>query len=144
MINMALKWHHKNIYFKITILKEFWGLFNMVFSLFDCECTLFTMRNSKPLKAWSIHIGLSIMSFDVFFSLLVHTCFEFMCKAFNFFTPKKFSFKFHFNFSPFVLCLLGLFYYPSYFAWTQGYLSPLCRILQIYLITQYIFCPNSL
>jgi hypothetical protein len=37
---MALKWHHKNISNKITILKEFWWLFNMVFGLFDCDCTL--------------------------------------------------------------------------------------------------------
>jgi hypothetical protein len=36
MINMALKWHHKNISNKVTNLKEFWRLSNMVFSSFDC------------------------------------------------------------------------------------------------------------
>jgi hypothetical protein len=39
MINMALKWHHKNISNKVTILKEFWWSFDMAFSSFDYDCT---------------------------------------------------------------------------------------------------------
>jgi len=39
MINMALKWHHKNIFNKITIFIEFWCLPDMFFSLFDCDYT---------------------------------------------------------------------------------------------------------
>ncbi len=109
MINMALKWQHKTIFFKITILKEFWQLFDMVFSLFDCDCTLFTMKNSKPFESLIIHIGLSIMSlmFSSFFwfTHVLNLC----ANPFKFFTPKKFSFKFHLNFFPFILCLLGLF-----------------------------------
>jgi hypothetical protein len=41
MINLALKWHHKNISNKVIVLKEFWQSFNMVFDLFDCDYTLF-------------------------------------------------------------------------------------------------------
>ncbi len=37
MINMVLKWHHKNIFNKVIVLKVFCKLFDMVFGLFDCE-----------------------------------------------------------------------------------------------------------
>jgi hypothetical protein len=33
MITMAWKWHHKNIFNKITVLKEFWQLSDIVFCL---------------------------------------------------------------------------------------------------------------
>jgi len=39
MINMALKWHHKNISNKIIIFIEFWWSLDMFFSLFDCDYT---------------------------------------------------------------------------------------------------------
>jgi hypothetical protein len=39
MITMALKWHHKNIFNKITILKEFLQSSNIVFYSFDCDYT---------------------------------------------------------------------------------------------------------
>jgi len=44
MINMALKWHHKNISNKITIFIEFWELPNMFFGSFDCDYTRKLMR----------------------------------------------------------------------------------------------------
>jgi hypothetical protein len=40
MIAMALKWHHKNISNKNIVLKEYWRSSNMVFGLFDYDCTL--------------------------------------------------------------------------------------------------------
>jgi hypothetical protein len=40
MINLTLKWHHKNISNKITIFIEFWCSLDMLFSSFDCDCTL--------------------------------------------------------------------------------------------------------
>ncbi len=39
MINMALKWHHKNIFNKITVFIKFWWLPNMFFGSFDCDYT---------------------------------------------------------------------------------------------------------
>jgi hypothetical protein len=39
MINMTLKWHHKNISNKIIILIEFWWLFDVLFGSFDCDYT---------------------------------------------------------------------------------------------------------
>jgi hypothetical protein len=50
MIIMASKWHHKNISNKITVLKEFQWLFDMVFGLFDCDCTLDNNLNVFWLK----------------------------------------------------------------------------------------------
>ncbi len=44
MITMALKWHHKNISNKITILKEFWQSYDIVFGLFDCDYTWMASR----------------------------------------------------------------------------------------------------
>jgi len=39
MINMALKWHHKNISNKITVFIKFRWLLDMFFGLFDCDYT---------------------------------------------------------------------------------------------------------
>ncbi len=39
MINMALKWHHKNVFNKIIIFIEFWWSPNMFFGPFDCDYT---------------------------------------------------------------------------------------------------------
>ncbi len=39
MINMALKWHHKNISNKIAIFIEFWQSPNVLFASFDCDYT---------------------------------------------------------------------------------------------------------
>jgi hypothetical protein len=38
-INMALKWHHKNIFNKNIIFIEFWRLPNVLFDSFDCDYT---------------------------------------------------------------------------------------------------------
>jgi hypothetical protein len=40
MINMALKWHHKNISNKIIVFMEFWRSPNVLFDSFDYDCTL--------------------------------------------------------------------------------------------------------
>jgi hypothetical protein len=40
MIDMALKWHHKNISNKIIIFIEFWWSPNVLFGLLDCDYTL--------------------------------------------------------------------------------------------------------
>jgi hypothetical protein len=45
MINMALKWHHKNISNEVTILKKFWQSFNMFFGSFDCDYTHIVVVN---------------------------------------------------------------------------------------------------
>ncbi len=47
MINMTLKWHHKNISNKITILIEFWYLLDMFFRLFDYYIQQFIDRGAK-------------------------------------------------------------------------------------------------
>ncbi len=39
MINMALKWHHKNTSNKITIFIKFWQTPNIFFGLFNCDYT---------------------------------------------------------------------------------------------------------
>jgi hypothetical protein len=44
MINMALKWHHKNIFNKITIFIEFWWSLDVLFGSFDCD---YTQEESK-------------------------------------------------------------------------------------------------
>jgi hypothetical protein len=41
MINMALKWHHKNISNKIVVLIEFLRSPNVLFGLFDYDCNHF-------------------------------------------------------------------------------------------------------
>jgi hypothetical protein len=38
-INMALKWHHKNISNKSILFIEFWWSLDMFFGSFDCDCT---------------------------------------------------------------------------------------------------------
>jgi hypothetical protein len=48
MINIALKWHHKNISNKVTILKKFWPSSNMVLGLFDCDYTHIVVVNHFP------------------------------------------------------------------------------------------------
>ncbi len=61
MINMALKWHHKNISKKITIFIEFWRSLDMLFALFDCDYTQ---------KDYCLVIGLLLCVctwFDLFF-----------------------------------------------------------------------------
>jgi len=40
LIHMTLKWHHKNMSNKITIVIEFWWLPNVLFGSFDCDYTL--------------------------------------------------------------------------------------------------------
>jgi len=60
-INMALKWQHKDISNKITVFIEFWWLFNMFFSSFDCDCT----QN---------HVSFNhLHSYFFIFTLLLHT-----------------------------------------------------------------------
>jgi hypothetical protein len=39
MIQMALKWQHKNISNKIIVFIEFWWSPNVFFGSFDCDCT---------------------------------------------------------------------------------------------------------
>jgi hypothetical protein len=39
MINMALKWYHKNISNKITVFIEFWWSPDVLFGSFDCDYT---------------------------------------------------------------------------------------------------------
>jgi hypothetical protein len=39
MINMTLKWHHKNISNKITVFIKLWQSFDMFFGLIDCDYT---------------------------------------------------------------------------------------------------------
>ncbi len=41
MINMALKWYHKNISNKIIIFSEFWQSPNVLFDSFDCDYTCY-------------------------------------------------------------------------------------------------------
>jgi hypothetical protein len=36
-INMALKWHHKNIFNKIIVFTNFWQLVDVLFDSFDCD-----------------------------------------------------------------------------------------------------------
>ncbi len=38
-INMVLKWHHKNISNKIIIFIKFWRSPDVLFDLFNCDCT---------------------------------------------------------------------------------------------------------
>ncbi len=45
MITIALKWHHKNIFNKITILNFFWQSSNIVFCSFDCDSTHMASRS---------------------------------------------------------------------------------------------------
>jgi hypothetical protein len=40
MINMALKWHHKNISNKIIIFIKFWQSPDVLFGSFDCDYIL--------------------------------------------------------------------------------------------------------
>jgi hypothetical protein len=61
IINMALKWHHKNISNKITVFIEFWRLLNMFFGSFDCDCT----KNHVSFN----HLHSSFFTF----TLLLHT-----------------------------------------------------------------------
>ncbi len=39
MINMALNWHHKNIFNKIIVFIEFWLSFDVFFDSFDYDYT---------------------------------------------------------------------------------------------------------
>jgi hypothetical protein len=39
MINIAFKWHHKNISNKITNFIKIWQLPDLLFGSFDCDCT---------------------------------------------------------------------------------------------------------
>jgi hypothetical protein len=48
MINMTLKWHHKNIFNKIAVFIKFWWLPNVFFGSFDCDCTWLTSEHSSP------------------------------------------------------------------------------------------------
>jgi hypothetical protein len=59
MITMALKWHHKNISNKIIVLKEFWWSSDMVFGLFDCDCTL-----DNNLNLFWLRFNFTIMNFS--------------------------------------------------------------------------------
>jgi hypothetical protein len=58
MITMASKWHHKNISYKIIVLKEFQWSSDMVFGLFDCDCTL-----DNNLKFIWLNFNLIFMNF---------------------------------------------------------------------------------
>jgi hypothetical protein len=58
MINMTLKWHHKNISNKITVSIKFWESLNMFSSSFDCDCTLLLI--SKLIQA--IFLALNVIS----------------------------------------------------------------------------------
>jgi len=57
MINMPLKWHHKNKSNKIAIFIKFWQLLDMFFGSIDCDCTHFLefeyldYDNVKPFKS---------------------------------------------------------------------------------------------
>ncbi len=48
MITMALKWHHENIFNKITILKKIWQSFDIVFCSFDYDHTQMALRLVLP------------------------------------------------------------------------------------------------
>jgi hypothetical protein len=48
MITMALKWHHENIFNKITILKKLWQSFDIVFCSFEYDCTQMASRSDLP------------------------------------------------------------------------------------------------
>jgi hypothetical protein len=50
MINMALKWHHKDISNKIAVFIKFWSLFDMFFGSFDCDCTLMHIQQILKRK----------------------------------------------------------------------------------------------
>ncbi len=54
MINMALKWHHKNISNKIIDFINFWWSHDVLFGSFDCDYTLYDQWNI--LKLMKIHI----------------------------------------------------------------------------------------
>jgi hypothetical protein len=60
-INMALKWHHKNIYNKITVFIEFWRLLDMFFGSIDYGCT----QNHVSLIIYILYFFM--------FTLLLHT-----------------------------------------------------------------------
>jgi hypothetical protein len=52
MINMALKWHHKNIPNKITIFIEFGQPLDVLFGLFDCD---YTQKCSFLASRWQFY-----------------------------------------------------------------------------------------
>jgi hypothetical protein len=49
MINMALKWHHKNIYNKIIVFINFWQVPNVFFASFDYDYTFYGQWNISKL-----------------------------------------------------------------------------------------------
>jgi hypothetical protein len=87
MINMSLKWHHKNISNKIIIFIKFWRSPNMLFGLFDYDCTQLLNHNEKiypkTIVRMSNHktglrsiIWISIPNFSIFTTcerITVHT-----------------------------------------------------------------------
>jgi hypothetical protein len=60
MISMALKWHHKNIFNKITVFVKFWQSPNMFFDSFDCDYTRRVYGSSWPCHQWA-HCDLRII-----------------------------------------------------------------------------------
>ncbi len=84
MLNMALKWHHKNISNNIIIFVEFWRLPDMFFGSFDCDympiprktpfgdvfkeyVTLYSHNNEFAFVFYSIYIIPSFLCTQVHF-----------------------------------------------------------------------------
>jgi len=73
MINMALKWHHKIYVTKLQFLKWFWWLSNIIFGLFNCDCT-------RRASCWRVVLWIS-HKMDVISFLFVPTLKLFKCHS---------------------------------------------------------------
>jgi hypothetical protein len=66
MINMTLKWHHKNISNQITIFIKFWQSPNVVFGSFDYD--------SIPMVLQGKWGSLMVCGGDVLMDHIFHLC----------------------------------------------------------------------